>query len=112
MRDTATRPGGSRPKRRYLRSRCSPVAREAPGFSCRSCNSVVVTLNADFHAILAVQNAATPSVIRVRLQGLGGAAIAALVCQVLERYGGELRTECMIAVKPRKTTCHLLPRSD
>jgi predicted nuclease of predicted toxin-antitoxin system len=69
---------------------------------------VVVTLDADFHAILAVQNASKPSVIRVRIQGLNGPAIAALVFQVLEQYAPELESGCMITVKSRKTTCHLL----
>jgi predicted nuclease of predicted toxin-antitoxin system len=75
-------------------------------------NSVIVTLDADFHAIVAVQRVAKPSVIRIRVQGLNGTAIAGLVRQVLERYAVELRLGCMITVKPRKTTCHLLPTSD
>jgi predicted nuclease of predicted toxin-antitoxin system len=75
-------------------------------------NSVVVTLDADFHAILAVERAAKPSVIRVRLQGLNGTAFAVLVRQVLERYATELGVGCMVTVKARKTTCHLLPTSD
>jgi predicted nuclease of predicted toxin-antitoxin system len=74
-------------------------------------NCVVVTLDADFHAMLAVQNAAKPSVIRVRLQGQNGPAIAALVRRVIDRYAAELENGCMITVKPSKTTCHLLPQS-
>ncbi|MGA3023755.1 MAG: DUF5615 family PIN-like protein [Bryobacteraceae bacterium] len=71
-------------------------------------NSVVVTLDADFHAMLAVRNASKPSVIRIRLQGLNGTAIAALMHRVLQQYAVELGQGCMITVKQRKTTCHLL----
>ena len=75
-------------------------------------DSIVGTLDADFHAILAVRNASKPSVIRIRLQGLNGAAIAKLLLQILDQYKAELATGCMITVKQHKTTCHLLFKSD
>lgn len=39
----------------------------------------IITLDADFHALLALSNAALPSVVRVRMQGLRGKELAALV---------------------------------
>ena len=71
---------------------------------------VVVTLDADFHTILAITNATSPSVIRVRLQGLNAAEIVNVVRSVLDRYTEELEAGCMITVKARKTTCRMLQR--
>jgi len=41
--------------------------------------AVVVTLDADYHTILAASGASGPSVIRLRRQGLGAAAVVDLV---------------------------------
>lgn len=78
----------------------------------RANDAIVVTLDADFHAILAVSGMSSPSVIRVRLQGLNGIAIAKIVCEVLALYGADFAAGCMITVKERKTTCHLLGSVD
>lgn len=75
----------------------------------RAHGSAIITLDADFHAILTVNNASEPSVARIRMQGLDGTALARLVKEVLKRYSKELIAGCMITVKQRKTTCRLLP---
>jgi predicted nuclease of predicted toxin-antitoxin system len=71
--------------------------------------AVVVTLDADFHAILAVSMAAGPSVIRLRLQGLDGPRVASLLIDIVGQFAVEVRKGCLITVKRRKTTCHMLP---
>jgi predicted nuclease of predicted toxin-antitoxin system len=76
----------------------------------REQGSVVVTLDADFHAILAVSGAVDPSVIRIRLQGLNAAAVVRVICDVMGKHAAELAQGCMITVKQRKTTCHLLSK--
>jgi hypothetical protein len=48
-----------------------------------------------------------PSVIRIRIEGLKGPAIAAIVREVLAVYASELAVGCMVTVKEQKTTCHL-----
>jgi predicted nuclease of predicted toxin-antitoxin system len=71
--------------------------------------AVVVTLDADFHAILAVSGAVGPSVIRIRIQGLDATETAELVRFVCIRFESELRAGSLVTVKTRKTTCHRLP---
>lgn len=72
-------------------------------------NAVVVTLDADFHAILAVSGAKGPSVIRMRLQGLGAPEVVEVVRKVLASFEVELERGALITVKALKTTCHRLP---
>jgi predicted nuclease of predicted toxin-antitoxin system len=78
----------------------------------RANDCVVVTLDADFHTILVVAGMSTPSVIRIRLEGRKGTAIATIVREVLTAYAPDLTAGCMITVKEHKTTCHLLTRAD
>jgi predicted nuclease of predicted toxin-antitoxin system len=75
----------------------------------RDRHAVVVTLDADFHALLATSLASSPSVIRLRLQGLDGAGVAAFIRKVAGRFSAELGKGCLITVKAKKTTCHMLP---
>jgi predicted nuclease of predicted toxin-antitoxin system len=71
--------------------------------------AIVVTLDADFHAILAVSGASGPSVIRLRLQGLRAPAVVALVQNVLTGFEADLRRGSLVTVKAHKITCHRLP---
>jgi predicted nuclease of predicted toxin-antitoxin system len=72
-------------------------------------NGVVVTLDADFHAILAVSGAVGPSVIRIRIQGLRAKEIADCVRLAFTHFDNEIRAGSLITVKARKTTCRRLP---
>lgn len=75
----------------------------------RAQDAVIVTLDADFHAELAVSGVSKPSVIRLRLQGLEGAAVANLVFRILEDHAITLAEGCMITVKRHKITLRRLP---
>ena len=61
-----------------------------------------MTLDADFHTILAVSCAIGPSVIRVRLQGLGAPETVALDRKVLAGFEGDLMRGSLVTVKARK----------
>jgi hypothetical protein len=69
----------------------------------------VVTLDADFHAILAVSGASGPSVIRVRRQGLNALAVVELVENVVADFGFDLACGSLVTVRVNKATCHKLP---
>jgi len=51
---------------------------------------VVVTLDADFHAILARRSATSPSVLRIRAEGLRAEALAELVLDTVVVCEGDL----------------------
>ena len=72
-------------------------------------HAIVVTLDADFHMILAVSGASGPSVIRLRMQGLGGPEVVEVVQNVLAGFEAELKRGSLVTVKVHKTTCHRLP---
>jgi Uncharacterized protein conserved in bacteria len=52
---------------------------------CRLEGLIIVTLNADFHAQLALSHAAAPSVTRVRIEGLRGEEMAKLIAESSNR---------------------------
>ncbi|WP_437631565.1 DUF5615 family PIN-like protein [Sorangium sp. So ce854] len=56
----------------------------------RQSGQIVVTLDADFHALLAVAGASAPSVLRLRVERLNGDACARLILDVLAGCGAEL----------------------
>lgn len=71
--------------------------------------AIVVTLDADFHMMLAVSGASGPSAIRIRIEGLHAAEITEIVRHVLAKFAAELQQGSLVTVKPRKVTCHRLP---
>jgi predicted nuclease of predicted toxin-antitoxin system len=69
----------------------------------------VVTLDADFHAILALENASAPSVIRVRIEGLRGVELAALIQRVVRVCEDDLVAGAMVTVDERGVRVRALP---
>lgn len=72
-------------------------------------NATVVTMDADFHAIVAVSGASRPSVIRIRIQGLDTGAVVRLIQTVVTSFETDLRRGSLVTVKAHKITCHRLP---
>jgi predicted nuclease of predicted toxin-antitoxin system len=70
---------------------------------------IVVTLDADFHALLAVSGAKGPSVVRIRSEGLKAAQIAALLQRVFDAAGTALGHGAMVTVLDGKIRIKHLP---
>jgi len=75
----------------------------------REQKAIIVTLDADFHAILAVSGASGPSVIRMRRQGLNARPVVEIVDNVLSNFEFDTARGSLVTVKMNKTTCHKLP---
>jgi predicted nuclease of predicted toxin-antitoxin system len=70
---------------------------------------VVVTLDADFHMILALSKAGKPSVIRVRIEGLGARELNDLVQEVIRRCVPDLEDGALVSVQEGRIRIRRLP---
>ena len=72
-------------------------------------NAIVVTLDSDFHALLAQSNASAPSVIRIRVQGLKGDGFAQVIQRVVQAVEKELLAGAAVTVTERRLALRRLP---
>jgi predicted nuclease of predicted toxin-antitoxin system len=75
----------------------------------RERHAAVVTLDADFHALLATSRAESPSVVRIRIEGLNGEQLASLLVQVLSVAGMELEAGALVSVTTHRIRVRTLP---
>ena len=72
-------------------------------------DSTVVTLDADFHTLLALSGATSPSVIRIRIEGLKGETAANLIRTVLMQCEEDLKQGAVVTVERRRIRVRKLP---
>ena len=72
---------------------------------------IVVTLDADFHALLALTQANGPSVIRIRIEGLRAEEFCGLLQRVLHQCADELAAGAMVSVNDYQIRIRRLPIS-
>jgi len=72
---------------------------------------VVVTLDADFHSLLAFSGAISPSVIRIRIEGLNGPKSASLIKEVVWGSKADLANGALVTVQPGRIRIRRLPIS-
>jgi len=70
---------------------------------------IVVTLDADFHTLLALSGAALPSVIRIRVEGLRAGELVTLLHLVIDACRDDLEQGAMVTVQPGRVRVHRLP---
>jgi predicted nuclease of predicted toxin-antitoxin system len=77
----------------------------------RNDSRAVVTLDADFHTMLALDGASSPSVIRIRREGLKGRELAELLCEIWPKIEQNVTQGAMITVTEDSVRIHNLPVS-
>jgi len=70
---------------------------------------IVITLDSDFHAILAVENLNSPSVVRIRQEGLRGPELAELVEKIWSRIGQQLENGAMATITEKAMRIRKIP---
>jgi predicted nuclease of predicted toxin-antitoxin system len=70
---------------------------------------VVATLDADFHTLLALDEATSPSVIRIRIERLRAQALTDLLLTVIAECQEELEQGSAITVEPSRIRIRRLP---
>lgn len=69
----------------------------------------IITLDADFHALLALSSACKPSIIRIRIEGLKAAACAALIKTVVAQCAADIQQGSMLTVQDQRIRIRRLP---
>lgn len=78
----------------------------------KSDNRICVTLDADFHALLATTNASGPSVIRILKEGLRATALAELLMTVRPHVEKHLIDGSMVTITEKSIRVRKLPVSE
>ncbi|MBX7246209.1 MAG: DUF5615 family PIN-like protein [Candidatus Sumerlaeaceae bacterium] len=71
--------------------------------------AVIVTLDGDFHALLAMAGSSSPSVIRIRIEGLKAPALTTLLMPLVRQYSGELLSGVAMTVDEQVVRFQMLP---
>ena len=77
--------------------------------SARERQAVVVTLDSDFHTLLATSRAVSPSVVRIRIEGLKGEPLASILGRVLGEAQTELEAGAVVSVTVDRIRVRRLP---
>ena len=68
-----------------------------------------VTLDSDFHSIIAVEHESSPSVIRIRQEGLSGEQVAQLLIRVYSDIEQDMTTGAFVTITDKSIRVRRLP---
>ena len=69
----------------------------------------IVTLDGDFHALLAQSKQAGPSAIRIRIEGLKAEPMADVICKVIEQSAEDIHAGAMVTIDEGSMRIRRLP---
>lgn len=72
-------------------------------------NYICITLDADFHSIVALSEGKTPSVIRIRIEKLKAVDYLKLLQQILPDIEKDLKSGCLVSVQEDSVRIRELP---
>lgn len=75
----------------------------------RAHRRTIVTLDADFHALMSMGGWTSPSVIRIRVEGLKGPEAADLIRQILRRGRKDIASGALVSATIDQIRFHKLP---
>ena len=78
----------------------------------RTSERIVVTLDADFHALLAIHGWSSPSVIRIRREGLSAEDVRDLVIRLTDDHEAALQSGVALSVRAHLVGIRKLPLTE
>jgi predicted nuclease of predicted toxin-antitoxin system len=71
--------------------------------------AIVITLDSDFHALVAVRAMTAPSVVRLRREGCRAEAVVRILRNVRAHYHSQIAKGCLLSVTKHPFAVHRLP---
>jgi predicted nuclease of predicted toxin-antitoxin system len=75
----------------------------------RDSHAIVITLDSDFHALLATMGMTGPSVVRIRIEGLRAEQLASVIQRVLAMARDDLEAGAAVSVTANRIRVRQLP---
>ncbi len=72
-------------------------------------NRIIITLDSDFHTLLALSSDSIPSVVRIRIEGLKSPDYLPLIQTVIEQCEEDLKQGCVVSVQENQIRVRRLP---